>query len=102
MTKQEDQLLERLREATLALRRLRTERDALAFEKFEPIAIVGIGCRFPGGADSPDAFWDLLDAGRDAVQPLDKRWTLVGAPPREGVPRWAGLLTEGAVEGFDA
>ncbi|HEY3062327.1 MAG TPA: SDR family NAD(P)-dependent oxidoreductase, partial [Chloroflexota bacterium] len=31
------------------------------------IAIVGIGCRFPGGADSPDTFWDLLRDGTDAV-----------------------------------
>ncbi len=32
-----------------------------------PIAIVGIGCRFPGGADSPDAYWRLLTSGVDAV-----------------------------------
>jgi polyketide synthase 12/epothilone polyketide synthase D len=67
----------------------------------EPIAIVGMGCRFPGGADSPEAFWTLLDAGRDAMLPLEPRWALVGAHPGEEVPRWAGLLTE-AVDGFDA
>ena len=41
----------------------------------EDIAVVGIGCRFPGGADSPDAFWRLLADGRDAVGgvPAD-RW----------------------------
>ncbi len=33
----------------------------------EPIAIVGIGCRFPGGVDGPDSYWDLLSAGRDAL-----------------------------------
>jgi acyl transferase domain-containing protein/NAD(P)-dependent dehydrogenase (short-subunit alcohol dehydrogenase family)/acyl carrier protein len=39
------------------------------------IAIVGVGCRFPGGAESPAAYWDLLRDGRDAVAdvPLD-RW----------------------------
>src|SRR5262249_21932621 len=31
------------------------------------IAIVGLGCRFPGGADNPDAFWQLLQRGGDAV-----------------------------------
>ena len=101
MTQREDLLLERLRQATLALRETRIELDALEREKLEPIALVGMGCRFPGGAAGPDAFWELLDTGRDAVQPLEPRWTLVGAHPGEDVPRWAGLIT-GAVDGFDA
>ena len=33
----------------------------------EPIAVVGIGCRFPGGASGPDAYWELLETGRDAI-----------------------------------
>ena len=41
----------------------------------EPIAIVGIGCRFPGGSNSPDEFWKMLRNGVDAVTevPAD-RW----------------------------
>ena len=41
----------------------------------EPIAIIGMGCRFPGGADAPEAFWQLLRDGVDAVRevPAD-RW----------------------------
>ena len=42
----------------------------------EPIAVIGIGCRFPG-ADGPDAFWALLREGRDAIRevPAD-RWAI--------------------------
>ena len=43
----------------------------------EPIAIIGMSCRFPGGADSPDAFWDLLVQGRDATCELPSdRWDI--------------------------
>lgn len=40
-----------------------------------PIAVVGIGCRFPGGVNSPDDFWNLLVAGKDTwtTVPMD-RW----------------------------
>jgi acyl transferase domain-containing protein/acyl carrier protein len=42
----------------------------------EPIAIVGIGCRLPGGVRGPDAFWRLLDDGVDAVVEIpEHRWS---------------------------
>lgn len=44
-------------------------------ESNEPIAVVGMSCRFPGGASSPDAYWDLLDRGEDAIGPVPAdRW----------------------------
>ena len=94
MKSREEQLLERLRQAALALRTTLDERDELRKERSEPIAIVGIGCRLPGGASSPQAFWDLLAAGRDAVVPLETRWEQLGVKPDESLPRWAALLTE--------
>ncbi|NPC79680.1 type I polyketide synthase, partial [Pyxidicoccus fallax] len=95
---------EALKQAALVIRRLKERLEPLEQAeqaRSEPIAIVGIGCRFPGGAETPDAFWKLLEEGRDAVQSLDERWTHLGVRPSEDVPRWAGLLT-GPVDGFDA
>ena len=92
---------ESLRRALEMLKRVRADRDAIVAQLNEPIAIVGMSCHFPGGANSPDTFWELLDASRDGVQPLAPRWALAGANPSDNAPRWAGLLTE-AVDGFDA
>ncbi|GAA2477719.1 type I polyketide synthase [Streptomyces longisporus] len=46
----------------------------------EPLAIVGMSCRFPGGAESPESFWELLASGGDAVGgfPTDRGWDLEG------------------------
>ncbi|MFD0634942.1 SDR family NAD(P)-dependent oxidoreductase [Catenulispora yoronensis] len=46
----------------------------------EPIAIVGMACRFPGGATTPEEFWQLLAQGRDAVTgfPTDRGWDVEG------------------------
>ena len=42
----------------------------------EPIAILGMGCRFPGGVDSPDDLWQLLSEERDTTSdfPTDRGW----------------------------
>ncbi len=58
-----------------ALKQARARIDALERARTEPIAIIGIGCRYPGGVRGADSFWDVLSSGRDAIShvPAD-RW----------------------------
>ncbi|MGQ4807007.1 hypothetical protein NKDENANG_00345 [Candidatus Entotheonellaceae bacterium PAL068K] len=61
----------------LALREARRKLEALERAKTEPIAIIGMGCRFPGGADAPEAFWQVLQGGVDAITEVPaERWDL--------------------------
>jgi acyl transferase domain-containing protein/thioesterase domain-containing protein len=97
---------DRLREAVIALKELRTERDALARARTEPIAIVGMACRFPGGAVTPDDFWRLLEGGEDAVAEVPAgRWRLdpdgvSPSDPASRAVRWGAFLED--VDLFDA
>ncbi|MEO1005340.1 MAG: beta-ketoacyl synthase N-terminal-like domain-containing protein [Cyanobacteria bacterium J06638_38] len=62
------------KKALLALRQMQSKLDAMEQAKHEPIAIVGLGCRFPG-ANNPEEFWQLLQEGRDAIAKVpDDRW----------------------------
>jgi acyl transferase domain-containing protein len=58
------------RRVLVALQEARARLEAAERAAAEPIAVVGIGCRFPGGANGPDAYWRLLLAGFDAVGPV--------------------------------
>ncbi|MEV6643087.1 SDR family NAD(P)-dependent oxidoreductase [Amycolatopsis sp. NPDC051371] len=68
----------------------------------EPIAIVGLGCRLPGGIDSPEAFWRFLDSGGDGIGDVPEgRWeTFAPASDLAGLPLRGGFLDD--VAGFDA
>ncbi len=59
--------LERLRKAALTIQKLEARLAASERHAREGIAIVGMGCRFPGGAVTPEVYWRLLRAGEDAV-----------------------------------
>ncbi|MBI1357400.1 MAG: SDR family NAD(P)-dependent oxidoreductase [Acidobacteria bacterium] len=96
-----------LQRAYMALEEMRAKLQALEGARAEPIAIVGMGCRFPGGADSPERLWELLRDGVDAVSevPAD-RWDIDAyydpdpSKPGKMCTRWGGFLPDPG--GFDA
>ena len=64
----------------------------------QAIAVVGIGCRFPGSANSPAEFWELLARDGDGIVDIPpERWSVRDAA---GMPHKAGLLDD--IAGFDA
>jgi len=74
--------------------------------KREPLAIIGIGCRFPGGADSPAAFWKMICAGTDAIREIPPdRWNIAAhydpTPGRadKSISKWGGFIEN--IDRFD-
>ena len=57
---QEDKQLSAMKQAYLKLEELQARLDAVEQARQEPLAIIGMACRFPGDADDPEAFWRLL------------------------------------------
>ncbi|MGE3805633.1 MAG: beta-ketoacyl synthase N-terminal-like domain-containing protein, partial [Gemmataceae bacterium] len=62
MSEIERKLLDRIRHGLLIIEKLESENHALRRPQSEPIAIVGLACRFPRG-ESPELFWNLLQDG---------------------------------------
>jgi len=92
-----------LKRAFLAVQSLQGKLDELQAAKNEPIAVIGLSCRFPG-AENPERYWELLAAGMDAVSERPAgRWPkemlddddVVG----EQGSRWGGFLS--TVDTFD-
>ncbi|MFC0105720.1 type I polyketide synthase [Kibdelosporangium aridum subsp. largum] len=86
---------------TADLHQTRRQLQEARQERTEPIAIVGLGCRLPGGADTPEQLWSVLAEGRDVISgfPTDRGWDLDALydadPDRRGVSyvREGGFLT---------
>ena len=96
-----------LKQALVALDEMQSKLDAFERAKTEPIAIIGLGCRFPGGANSPEAFWQLLHNGVDAITEVPSdRWNIDAYydpdpdAPGKMYTRQGGFLNE--VDKFDA
>ncbi|WP_079096478.1 type I polyketide synthase, partial [Mycobacterium tuberculosis] len=93
---------EALRKALVQVERLKRTNRALLERSSEPIAIVGMSCRFPGGVDSPEGLWQMVADARDVMSefPTDRGWDLAGLfDPDPDVRHKSYARTGGFVDG---
>ncbi len=108
MAEQLQHATEALRKALAQVERLKTKNRALLERSGEPIAIVGMSCRFPGGVDSPESLWEMVAGSRDVMSefPTDRGWDLARLfdddpdAPHKCYARSGGFVDD--VAGFDA
>ncbi len=95
-----------LRRALLDLNETRRRLHDAESRLTEPIAIIGMGCRYPGGVRSPEDLWELVAAGRDAVSelPCNRGWdpeALAPASPDDPTATYKGGFIDDVCD-FDA
>jgi len=95
------------KKALLALQEMKEKLRILQYDKTEPIAIIGIGCHFPGEASSPDYYWQLLKEGKDTSIEIpsnrfdiDKYYDFDPDVPGKMYNRFACFLSE-PIDEFD-
>lgn len=95
-----------LQRAVLALKETQQRLEALERQRDEPIALVGMACRFPGGASDAQAYWKLLCDGTDAIAEIPReRWDVDAyydpdpTAPGKMNTRWGGFLSK--IDEFD-
>lgn len=95
-----------LQNAFLELKRMQVELHTLKTRQNEPIAIIGMGCRFPQGINTPEAYWHLLSQGIHAITEIpSQRWDIDAYydpdpnAPGKMYTRYGGFLDD--IDGFD-
>src|SRR5262249_3661112 len=108
MTTPSEKVVAALRASLKEAENLRRENRRLVTAATEPIAIVGMGCRYPGGVNSPEELWELLASGKDAISafPTDRGWALAalrdaGVDKRGNTVSQEGGFVDGVAD-FDA
>src|SRR5688572_14625463 len=96
-----------LKRALLVIKELQGQLEESRAAQTEPIAVIGTGCRFPGGVNSARDYWQLLSAGRDAIREvppdrwdINKYYDADATAPGKMSCKWGGFLA--AVDRFDA
>ena len=91
----EQQLLASLQQSATVIQKLKAQLRAYT----EPIAIIGMGCRFPGQSDTPEQFWQMLAQGVDAVAAMPEARRSRPADDPQRPPCYGGFLSD--VASFD-